>query len=163
MFKAFQYSPNGCGNWAARASLLAILALASASAPAEGAEQCGPILQGLTARSPQTLRVRKVLKANLHWGGDRHLFFRKGADWSDIRAAHASLGDDDIPVLVGLVVRGELTDSMRGITFGVLKIFGAKALPCIEAGLATGTPGASDLSAIKINIETGLRSPPSPP
>lgn len=196
MFKASQCGPNGWGSWAALASRLAILTLASVSAPALGAgfapdkagdkpaetrkkvelrgvphpathsaEQCGQILQGLTPRSPQTLRVREVLKDNLRWQGDRHLFFpRKMAMQPEIDAAYASLGDDDIPVLVSLIDRGELKDGMRGIALGVLGKFGAKALPCIEAGLARGhAPGATDLSAIKINIETELRPPPGPP
>lgn len=129
------------------------------------AEQCGQILQGLTAQSDQVIRVRKVLKDNLHWRSTVHIIIpRKIAIQSDIDAAYASLSEDDIPVLVSLIGRGEVKDGMRSIAFGVLGKFGAQALPCIEAGLAESrAEGATDLSAIKINIETELRSPPGPP
>lgn len=191
MFKGFKYSLNGCGNWAVLASILAILTLASASTlalgtglihdkagdkPAEtqkkielravphpatrSAEQCGQILQSLTTQSDQVIRVRKILKDNLHWRSTAHSIIpSKIAIQSDIDAAYWSLNEDEMPALVSLIGRGELK-----VAFGVLGKFGAKALPCIEAGLARDrAPGATDLSAIKINIETELRSPPGPP
>ena len=68
------------------------------------------------------------------------------------------------PMNAGMLDGGAPSDGMRSIAFGVVGKFSAQALPCIEAGLAEGrAEGATDLSAIKINIETELRSPPGPP
>jgi hypothetical protein len=124
-------------------------------------DQCGQILQGLSDQSDQVVRVRKILKDNLHWRGTVHLVFpRRVAIQTDIDAAHSALTEDDIPVLVSLIGHGELKDGMRSIAFGVLGKFGAKALPCIEGGIAMYRgQGASDLSAVKINIEIELQHP----
>lgn len=125
-----------------------------------GVSQCEQLLMGVSDESGQVIRVRKILKDNLHWRGDRHLFLAKTANMSDIDAAYSALSDDDIPVLVSLIGRGRLKRGMPSITFGVLGRFGAKALPCIEAGMAAyPEKGASDLSSIKGNIEVEIRYP----
>lgn len=127
-------------------------------------EQCAQILQEVSDQSEQVKRVRKTLKKNLHWKtlGSGHQILSPGwyADYSDSVAAHAAMSEDDIPVLVSLVGRGGLKRGMPSITFSVLGQFGAKALPCIEAGIAYYKgEGASDLNNVKNNIEVKLRYP----
>lgn len=126
-------------------------------------EQCEQILSGVTDLSDQVKRVSKTLKKNLHFRplGDGHLIFRPGwyAGYNDIVAAHSSLNEDDIPVLVSLVGRGKLAGGMRSIGFGVLGMFGAKAVPCIDAGMAIYPEHASDLFAIRGNIEVNHQYP----
>jgi len=126
-------------------------------------EQCEQMLNGMTDQSDQVKRVRKIIKKNLHFRplGDGHMILRPGwyADYSDMVAAHSSLSDDDIPRLVGLIGRGQLKDGMRSIGFGVLGIFGEKALPCIDAGIAIYPEQASDLFAVKGNIEVNRQYP----
>lgn len=114
-------------------------------------------LSGVSDPSDDVSRALKTLQDHLHWRllGDGHLILRLGwyAGHSDMVAARASLTDDDIPVLVSLVGRGMLEDGMRSIGFGVLSLFGARALPCIDAGMAVYPQRASDLFAIKGHLE----------
>lgn len=120
-------------------------------------EQCERRLREVAIPSDDVSRVLKTLQDHLHWRllGDGHLILRPGwyAGYSDMVAARASLTDDDIPVLVSLVGRGKLEDGMRSIGFGVLSLFGARALPCIDAGMAVYPERASDLFAIKGHLE----------
>jgi hypothetical protein len=130
--------------------------------PAIGSiEQCQQILNGATDQSDQVKRVRETLKKYLHFRalGDGHMILRPGwyADYSDIVSAHSSMSEDDIPVLVSLIGRGKLKDGMRSIGFGALGMFGEKALPCIDAGMAIYPKYASDLYAVKGNIEVNHR------
>lgn len=122
-------------------------------------EQCGEILRGVTDQSDQVKRVRKTLKKNLHFRplGDGHMILRPGwyADYSDMVAAHSSMSEEDIPILVSLIGRENLKDGMRSIGIGVLVIFGEKALPCIEAGMSIEewySSLSSTESSIKANI-----------
>lgn len=116
-------------------------------------EQCVRRLSEVTDSSDDVSRVLKTLKDHLHWRllGDGHLILRPGwyAGYSDMVAARASLTDDDIPVLVSLIGRGRLEDGMRSIGFGALSLFGTRALPCVDAGMAVYPERASDLYAIK--------------
>lgn len=126
-------------------------------------DQCKQILNGLTDQSDQVERVRKTLKKNLHFRplGDGHMILRPGwyADYSDIVAAHSSMTDDDIPVLVSLIGHGKLTGGTRSIGFGALGMFGEKALPCIDAGMAIYPEHASDLFAVKGNVDVSRQYP----
>lgn len=134
--------------------------------PATGSiEQCGQILSGVTDKSDQVKRVRKILKKNLHFRplGDGHMILIPGwyAGYSDMVAAHSSMSEEDIPILVSLIGRGKLKDGMRSIGFGALGMFGEKALACIEAGMAMYPEQASDLFAVKGNIEVNHQYPDS--
>lgn len=138
--------------------------LRAVARPATGSvEQCAQILKGVTDQSDQVKRLRTTLKKNLHFRplGDGHLILTPGwyADYSDMVAAHSALSDDDIPMLVGLIGRGKLKGGMRSIGFGVLGMFGEKALPCIDAGMAIYPEQASDLFAVKGNIEVNRQYP----
>ncbi len=132
--------------------------------PATGSiGQCEQILNGVTDQSDQVKRVRKTLKKNLHFRplGDGHMILSPGwyADYNDIVTAYSSMSEDDIPTLVSLIGRGKLKGGIRSIGFGVLGMFGKKALPCIDAGMAIYPEQASDLFAVKGNIEVNYQYP----
>ena len=131
--------------------------------PATGSiEQCGQIMRGVSDQSEQVKRVRKTLKKNLHFRplGDGHMILRPGwySDYSDMVAAHSSMSEDDIPILVNLIGRGKLKDGMRSIGIGVLRIFGEKALPCIEAGMSI-EEWYSSLSSTESGIKANIKYP----
>lgn len=126
--------------------------------------QCKQVLTGMPDDLEQVIRVRKALKENLHWrGAPHHVFPRKIAVQRDIDAAFSAMTEDDIPVLVNLIARAAVEKGMRGLAAGVLGRFGMRALPCIEAGIESDTgKGASDLRAVRINIEVENRSAMTP-
>lgn len=196
MLNKFQINPDGNGGLRTFIKMAAIVAVATISMHARGAdtalqsagekpndvtrnkielralhrpatssiEQCGQILRGVSDQSEQVKRVRKTLKKNLHFRplGDGHMILRPGwyADYSDIVAAYSSMSEDDIPILVSLIGRGKLKDGMRSVGFGALGMFGEKALPCIEAGMAMYQgQSASDLFPIKAGIKAKILYP----
>ncbi len=64
----------------------------------------------------------------------------------------------DVPILVSMIGSGDLSGGELGLASGVLTRFGPIAVPCIDAGIDFyQTRRASDLSAIKINIEVQYR------
>lgn len=105
------------------------------------------------------MQTREVLGANVHWQGAPHQVFPKRISvQGDIDAAFGAMDEIDVPILVSLIGSGDLSGGELGLAGGVLTRFGAVALPCIEAGIGVyRNQRASDLSAIKINIEVEQR------
>lgn len=129
-------------------------------------EQCAQMLQGVSDQSDQVKRVRKTLKKNLHFRalGSGHMILRPGwyADQSGVAAAHSAMNEDDIPVLVSLIGREKLKGEIHSMGILVLGMFGEKALPCIEAGMAMYPEQASALPGVKDSIEFNRQPKPKP-
>jgi hypothetical protein len=122
--------------------------------------QCAQILRGVSDQSEQVKRVRKALKKNLHFRplGSGHLILRPGwySDYDDAIAACSGMREDDIPILVSLVGREKQGGSVRYIAIDTLRVLHTKALPCVEAGMASFPERASDFSTLKETIESDI-------
>lgn len=116
---------------------------------------CRSLLHDRPQQWERAERTREVLGANVHWQGAPHQVFPKRISvQSDIDAAFGMMDVIDVPILVSLIGSGNLSGGEHGLAGGVLSRFGTVALPCIKAGISVyRNQRASDLSAIKINIE----------
>ena len=125
-------------------------------------DACAAAISRISSASAQSRSLRQLYKKNLHFRGDRHNFIPHwNADYSDIEKVFVSLAPADIPRVVHLMLdRNHNKSGMQSIGAGVLKMFGPKAQPCIEAGLRQ--PGASVHSAlqgINTSIQTDMEHP----
>lgn len=132
---------------------------AEASAAMGSASSCRALLQQDPLGWDRARRTREILDAHVHWQGAPHQVFPKRLSvQGDIDAAFGAMDAIDVPILVSLIGSGELGDGELGLAGGVLARFGPMALPCIDAGIGLyRARRASDLSAIKINIEVEHR------
>ncbi|NML27382.1 hypothetical protein [Zoogloea dura] len=128
---------------------------AEVSAATSNIESCRTLLQRVPLEWDRAQLIRQVLNTNIHWqGAPHHVFPKRLSVQSDIDAAFSAMDVIDVPILVSLIGSGELGSGELGLASGVLLRFGPKALPCVEAGIDFyRAQRASDLSAIRINIE----------
>ena len=156
--------------WRSASALMACVLLALAGAMPAGAEAATPELppeirtpdacasaMAQVAAQPARLRaLRKLFKQHLHLRGTAHNPFPHwDADYNDIQRVHAALTPADIPAIVTLLRQGGLNGGMRAIGAGVLRLFGTRSLPCIEAALRQrGTTGYAELSGARVGIES---------
>ncbi len=114
---------------------------------------CASQLHRVTSK--ETVVIRKIFAKNLHFRGSRHNPIPHwNADYSDIENVFAALTPASIPPIVYLLKDGHLNGGMRSIGAGVLKMFGEKSLPCIDAALRDPSiKGYGILSGVRTSIE----------
>lgn len=104
--------------------------------------------------------LNKIYKNNLHFKlGHGHIMIPGWyADYSDIAKAKTEIFEKDIPYIVYDLAKAEKLDSQQIVSLGVLRQFGLKALPCINAALDQknldkNCVGCYRLTSTKISIE----------
>ena len=109
---------------------------------------------------PNFKRLTNIYRQSLQFGGTSH---RIASHWHttypNLQAAKKKLSRADIPYMVKELSEIKKPNSRQYVAVGVLGMFGAQALPCIDAALqnheATGHFTLQQIK-IQITVEAGL-------